>query len=312
VSARTRPVPAGPQDVVVSNSFIGRAFDRLGLVGIAAIGLIVYAIFLIAPIFLTIFYSFTDWDGLSPTFEFTWLDNFERAISDPLVQHAWIVTAVIAVTVTVLVNVIGLGLALLLRRSTRSALVYRSIFFYPIVLSSIVVGILWRELLNTNGIISQQLGALGLPFIPFLADPLLSVVSITMVTVWQLVAFTMVIYLAGLTTVRQDLVDASSIDGAGPWQVFRYVTFPALAPAVTLNTVFMLIATMKEYDQVVAMTAGGPVHASETVAYKILQDGLSGDEFGYGSAQAVLLFLGVAIIATGVILRLRRREEHLT
>ena len=312
MSVRTRPVPTGQKHVVASNSFYGRAFDRLGLVGIAAIGLIVYAIFLVAPIFLTIYYSLTNWDGLSPTFEFTWLDNFERAIADPLVQHAWLVTGVIAVAVTVLVNAIGLGLALLLRRSTRSALVYRSIFFYPIVLSPIVVGILWRELLNTNGIISQQLEALGLPFIPFLADPLLSVFSITMVTIWQLVAFTMVIYLAGLQTVRQDLVDASLIDGAGRWQVFRYVTFPALAPAVTLNTVFMLIAAMKEYDQVVAMTAGGPVHASETVAYKILQDGLSGDEFGYGSAEAVLLFLGVAIIATFVILRLRRREENLT
>jgi ABC-type sugar transport system permease subunit len=293
-------------------SMVTRLFDRFGLVAIAAIAFGLYIVFLALPVLLTFYYSLTNWDGLTPHFDFNWAANFIRAVGDPQVQHAWLVTGAMAIAVVLVSNTVGLGLALLLSRATRANLIYRSLFFYPIVLSSIVVGILWREMLNADGIIPHLLQQLGAPFVDFLGDPVLAVISLTTVIIWQVVAFTMIVYLAGLQTVRKDLVEAARIDGAGARQLFWNVTFPALAPAVTLNTMFMLISTMKEYDHVVAMTGGGPVHASETVAFKLLQDGLTGDEFGYGSAQAVILFLVVVAVSAFVILRLRKREENLT
>ncbi len=276
----------------------------------AGIGFALFAVFVAIPVLLTFYFSFTNWDGLSPAFGYVGLANFTRAAADPQLRYSWLLTVGMAGFVVVAVNGIGLGLAVLLSDRSRLSLFYRSLFFFPIVLSSIVVGILWRELLNSHGIIDQVLVGLGLPAVDFLGDPVFAPASITGIIVWQSVGFTMVIYLAGLQSVRRDLVDAAVIDGASRVGVFRHVEFPQIAPAFTLCVVYTLIGVMKEYDHVVAMTAGGPFHSSETVAFKVLSDGLTRNVFGYASAQAVLLFLVLAAVSVLMITRLRRREEY--
>lgn len=287
-------------------------FGEWWLVSIlACAGFALFVAFVVAPVVFTFYFSFTNWDGLSPTFDYVGLSNFARAAADLRLRHSWTITIAMACFVLVAVNAIGLGLALLLNDRSKLSLFYRSLFFFPIVLSSIVVGILWRELLNSHGIVNQILVGIGLPELNLLGDPVLAPMSITGVIVWQSVGFTMVIYLAGLQMVRRDLIDAAVIDGASRASIFRHVEFPQIAPAFTICFVYVLIGVMKEYDHVVAMTDGGPFHSSETVAYKVLSDGFSGDEFGYASGQAVLLFVALAFASVMMTTWLRRREEFI-
>ena len=243
-----------------------------GLTSLLMVGPALAAIlaFVLIPILVAGRLSLTDWDGFSEQAEFLGLANYEHLFQDPYVANAAYVTVVIAVAGTVACNVLGLGLALMLDGAGRTKVMLRGLFFYPHVLGAVIIGFLWSAVLSTDGAINAILTAAQRDTIPFLADPRWALAAVTFVVIWSLFGVNVVLYLAGLQTIPEALLEAARIDGATRWQTFRKVVLPMLAPSVTINVVLVLVQLLRVYDLVLALTAGGPAGRTETYAYLVL------------------------------------------
>jgi raffinose/stachyose/melibiose transport system permease protein len=220
-----------------------------------------------------------------------------------------VVTAVVAVVGSLLVNALALALALLLWRTTRVTAFARVVMFYPHVLSLIVVGFLWSAILGPQGAVNSLLDSLGSSPLPFLSDENWALGTLICVIAWAQFGVQLLIYLAGLQAVPTDLLQAARIDGAGRWQAFRHVTWPALAPSVTVALVTSMISLLKTYDVVVSLTGGGPAGSTKTFAYQILAVDFPKRQVGLASAEAVVLIVVAAVLAFAV-LALRRRSDE--
>lgn len=256
-------------------------------------------------------FAFTDWDGLSPDPQWVGWDNFVRIWSDPAGATAIANTAVIAVAVTLIQNVVGLLIALGLNSRIKSRNVLRVVIFAPVVITSIAVGFLWKNLLAPAGAINQALEGIGLGALQqnWLGDPDTALWSVVIVVLWQFVGYSMVIFLAGLQGIPQEILEAAAIDGAGPIRRFWSVVRPLLTPAITINVMLSLISGLKLFDQVLAMTGGGPGGATATISTLIYTNAFNLGRFGYGAALALVLSVFVAIAAI-IQYRLLTRQER--
>ncbi len=250
-------------------------------------------------------YSFTDYEGIG---DFNWigLENYSKILEDSDVTAAVGNTFFLAIFSFVLANVIGLLLALALNRGLKTRYLLRTLLFLPVILSTIAVSYIFRFIFYIEGPINQFLIAIGMPDAQkiWLADETWSIWVILIVVVWQNVGFAMVIYLAGLATVPQELEEAAAIDGAGVWRRFRSVTVPMIQPAIAVSTTLSLIQGMKIFDQVIAMTGGGPYGATETLSTQIYHKTFEYMQYGYGSS--------VSMVFTLVILMLALLQSYLT
>ncbi|RKF26288.1 sugar ABC transporter permease [Micromonospora globbae] len=277
----------------------------------AAPAMLLFAFVVLVPSARGVYYAFTDWDGLSPDLSFVGLDNFAGIARDPdAVQAIWH-TVVIAVSITIIQNGIGLLLALGVNSLIKSRTVLRVFLFAPAVVTPIVTAYLWRNLLGPDGAVNSLLGAVGLGRWgqDWLGDPQLALWSIVAVIVWQFAGYSMVIFLAGLQSVPKELYEAAAIDGSGPVRRFWSVIRPQLAPAITINLMLSIIGGIKLFDQVYALTGGGPGHATDTISTLIYKDAFTLGEFGYSIALAVVLTIIVAVASTGQYLVLARNER---
>ncbi|GMA92834.1 carbohydrate ABC transporter permease [Homoserinibacter gongjuensis] len=264
--------------------------------------------FVLIPIGIAVYLSFTDWDGFTIPPDWIGARNYTRLFQDPDVLRAAAFTAVIAVVGTIACNALGLGIAVLLNRNTRVNTVMRVLVFSPYVIGPIILGFLWSSILGSNGAINSVLTNLGAERLPFLADPTWAMVTTLLVIIWASFGVNVVLYLAGLQTLDDSLIEAAVIDGASPWQTFWRVKLPVLAPTVTLNVVLAAIGLLRVYEIVLALTAGGPAGTTQTVVFNILTTSFSRSQLGYGAAQSVVLMV-VIITVTVVLTQLRRRSE---
>lgn len=273
--------------------------------------LLLFAFVVLVPSARGVYYAFTDWDGLSPDFAFVGLGNFVEMTSDPAARQAVGQTLVIAVAITVIQNGVGLLLALGVNSAIKSRNVLRVLLFAPAVITPIVTAYLWRNLLGPDGAVNSLLGAVGLDSWRqnWLGDPDLALWSIVAVIVWQFAGYSMVIFLAGLQSVPKEIYEAAAIDGAGSVRRFWSVIRPLLAPAFTINLMLSIIGGIKLFDQVYALTGGGPGHATDTLSTLIYKDAFTLGEFGYSIALAVVLTVIVAVASTGQYLVLSRNER---
>ena len=274
--------------------------------------LLLFAFVVLVPSARGVYYAFTDWDGLSPNFSFVGLGNFVEMVSDPAAKQAVAHTLVIAVAITVIQNGIGLLLALGVNSAIKSRNVLRVLLFAPAVITPLVTAYLWRNLLGPDGAVNSLLDAVGLGFLrqDWLGDPDLALWSIVGVIVWQFAGYSMVIFLAGLQSVPREIYEAAAIDGAGPVRRFWSVIRPLLAPAFTINLMLSIIGGIKLFDQVYALTGGGPGHATDTLSTLIYKDAFTLGEFGYSVALAVVLTIVVAVVSSGQYLVLSRNERR--
>lgn len=273
--------------------------------------MLLFAFVVLVPSARGVYYAFTDWDGLDPNFSFVGLDNFTGLPDDPdAVQAIWH-TLLIAVSITVIQNAFGLLLALGVNSLIKTRNVLRVLLFAPAVITPIVTAYLWRNLLGPSGAVNSLLGAVGLDSLrqDWLGDPQLALWSIVGVIVWQFGGYSMVIFLAGLQSVPKEIHEAADIDGAGPIRRFWSITRPLLAPAFTINLMLSIIGGIKLFDQVYALTGGGPGHATDTLSTLIYKDAFTLGEFGYSIALAVVLTIIVAVASTGQYLVLARGER---
>jgi len=255
--------------------------------------------------------SFTDWNGMSPDKEFVGFKNFIDVFSLPDGVGAVGRTLIIAGSLLVIQNVGGLLLALALNTRIRSKSVLRTVFFAPAVLSAVVLGYTFKFIFAPLGPLNEFLLALGVQSPPnWLGQPELAVVVIIFVIAWQSTGSTMIIYLAGLQSVPQDLIEAASIDGAGAFRRFSSVTLPHLAPAITVNFVLTLIAGLRVFDQVYVMTGGGPANSTQTISTLLIQQAFKFMNYGYGAALAVVLSVLIAVLSLVQFTVLRRQRSE--
>lgn len=285
---------------------------------------VLFAVFVTYPILSALAYSFYGWEGIGRR-GFVGLQNFSRLFttfpySQLLVNAFWHNVVVFVVTM-VLQNIAALALALMLARGPWGARFYRVVFFLPVTLSLVIVGFLWALFLNpVFGIANKLLVQVGLAGLarPWLGDPNLALLSLTLINLWRWLGFPTIVFLAGINAVPDEYVEAARIDGAGEWHVIRHVIFPLLAPAVTIIVLLTFIGAFNwfELPYVVQGVAGGPNRSTDVLsllfyrlAFGEVDTGLQ--DIGIGSAVAVLMFiLLVTVSAVGAVF-LRRREVEL-
>ncbi len=281
--------------------------------GFAGPGVLVYACFVLAPILVSVWYSLTNYNPFNPPTKFTGLHNYRLLFTDTEFLTSLRVTTVLTMMVVIVPNVFGLGIALLLDRRGWLYNALRSVFFIPVVLSSVVVSVIWTRLLDDDGLVNRTLRSLGVANPPgWLSDPKYALYSVGAILSWQLLGLCVVVYLAGLQGVPAELYEAAAIDGAGPVRRFRAITWPLLAPALTINTVVLLISGFKVFDHIQVITHGGPgTGTTATIAYNVLQTGFVANRRGYASAMAVLMLVIIGTVSAIVLKVLQRREVDL-
>lgn len=243
-------------------------------------------------------YSFTNSRGLGKA-TFIGFDNYVKLLTDPDNRVAFVNTIVMAVAFVILTTIAGLGLALMLNRGLKTRYLLRALLFAPVVLSPLAVSYIWAFIYQPNGPLNSLLEAVGLGDLTrtWLGDPKTVVPVIIIVMVWQNMGLTMVIYLAGLANVPAEIEEAAAVDGAGTWQRFWKITFPLLRPSVAISTTLLLVQGLRIFDQVIALTNGGPYGASETLATLVYKYTFVDGRYGYGAALSVLLTILIVIVS---------------
>ncbi|GAA4576236.1 carbohydrate ABC transporter permease [Planotetraspora kaengkrachanensis] len=291
-----------------SSTRIGPKLGRFSLFALP--GLLAYVVFVLIPIGMTGYYSFTNRNPFNPPTKWVGLRNYGDLLGDQEFRQALVNTVIITVIVAVFANVGGLLIAMLLDRPTRLYVALRAIFFTPVVLSAVVISVIWQAVLTDDGLLNSLLRGIGVDDPPgWLSDPDLALYSIAWIITWQMLGFCVVVYLAGLQGVPRELQEAASIDGAGRFARFRNVTWPMLAPALTINTVMLLITGFKAYDQIQVITNGGPgAGTTSTMAFQVVQTAFNGNHIGYSSAMAAVMLALVATVSVVTLRLLQRRE----
>jgi raffinose/stachyose/melibiose transport system permease protein len=278
----------------------------LALPGIAAL-----VAFHFLPIAFGSYYAFTSWNGLTHA-RWIGLANFREIFAAGTARSALWHTIELTACFVVAVNAIGLALALALNRAVKTRHLLRSLFFAPVALSPIAIGFIWLWIFDYNGALNRVLVDVGLGSWrrAWLGDPRTALWTILVVMVWQFSGLAMVLYLAGLQAVPDVLCEAALVDGASGWQLVRKIVLPLLAPAITVSATLTLIIGLRTFDQVMALTQGGPVDATETLATQIYKQTFFLGRFGYGAAFALILTAIVATLALTQLALLRRNEQR--
>jgi len=260
--------------------------------------LVLYALFVLYPIFQSARYSLFDWNGLEPLTKFVGLDNFREAFRADQFQGAFKHNVILVVLSLVLQIPFALALAVLLDQKLRGRAVLRTMFFAPYILSEVVTGVVWRQILRPNGLLDQSLGSAGGSGLvhAWLGDPDVVLFSLFFVISWKYFGFHMVLLLAGLQQIPRELGEAAAIDGATPWQRFRYITLPLLGPTMRVSIFLSVIGALQLFDLVWVTTKGGPINASATMA-TYLYDQFRRGQFGYASSVSVIIFSLSLVVA---------------
>lgn len=292
---------------VKKKKIAGRA--ELFIYGSIILIVILFFVFNTMPFLQGIFYSFTDWKGYGE-WNFVGLKNYKNLFIDKSIINAYEFTIKFAIICTVVVNGLSLILACALNAKIKWKNIIKAIYFLPYMLGSLLVGFIFNFIFST---LLPQIGkALE---IDFLSKNILgtdqAIWGIIIVTVWSSVAFNTLIYIAGLQSIETQVYEAASIDGATGFTRFRKITFPLLAPSFTVNMVLSAKGYLMVYDQIMAMTNGGPGELTTSISVLIYKKGFSQGQFALQSANAVILFLMIAVISFVQIRILEKREEKL-
>jgi ABC-type sugar transport system permease subunit len=285
----------------------------IGIAPIALTAIALYCLVLVYPLVAGAVLSFTNSSPLGGAFKFVGVTNYVTLVGDSQLQSSLIFTVVTALVVTVLANFVGLLFALLLNKPTRAFRVMRTLVFIPQVLSGIVVGFIWRSIFTSDGLLNSVLLNLHVIKQPvsWIGSPFLATACVLLVVIWVTTAFSTVVFSASLQTVPTELYEAARMDGANAFRRFTNVTWPMIAPGLTICVTLSLITSFKLYDIIAALTGGGPFGSTESGAFYVIQEAFTNNLFGYSSAIAVVLFLLTAIVAFAASALLRRREGQL-
>lgn len=275
--------------------------------------LIVYCAFVILPTINSFYYSFTDWVGYGADLNFVGTANFEKIFTDRLFSNAIKNTAIWLALAMTAPTLLGLALALALQGKRLINTAYKSLFYLPICLSPIIIGIIWVWLYSPKlGIVNIFLRSIGQDQLAtaWLANPNTALYAVFVAWAWQQTGLNMVIFLAGLTSVPTPLVEAAKVDGADYGQTLFKVIIPMLRPATVVVLALTAISALKSFEIIWVMTMGGPFNKSDTLAVFMYSESFRKFKMGYGSSAAVVLFL-VTLVIIVLYFRFAARAEEL-
>lgn len=258
--------------------------------------------FVFYPILWSGYLSLTSWNGFSPTVHFVGLANYAHLINDAVFWNSLSVTARYALGVVILNCSLGLIVAVGLDAPLRGRSLYRTIYFLPVVTSSVAAATIWGALFDTAGYANVLMGQLHLPQPDWLGNPSLALISLVMLTAWTSIGLNTVLYLTGLQAIPVPLYEAARLDGASAWQQLRHITFPLVAPTTFLVAVLSIINAFQAFDIVYVLTGGGPVGSTDVLGYFLYRTTFQFSQFGYGASIAYVVF---AIIFSTTLIQWR-------
>ncbi|GAB3794151.1 sugar ABC transporter permease [Humibacter antri] len=266
-----------------------------------SLAVVFVAVFTFIPILVSLGLSFFSWDVITPP-QFVGIKNFTRLFSDDQVLSSFGVTILLAIGIVVLQIALGLLLAVLVnnRKHKWTKALFRTTFYLPLLASTAAVSIFMGYLFDAKfGLINYYLSEFGIPAVPWLVNPVTAQITMIIIVVWQQVGFTFVLFVASLTSVPTDVLEAAAIDGAGPWRTLFRIKIPLISPTILFATVVAMINAMQLFDQPFIMTKGGPGTATTTATISMYQTGFQNLQFGYASAIAILLLV-IILLVTGI------------
>jgi multiple sugar transport system permease protein len=277
-----------------------------GLLVPAVIGL---GVFVVVPIIGAFYISVTDWSLIGDR-QYIGLGNYRELAEDAEFRQSLKVTFRYTVLFVPLLYVISLGIALLVNQRLALTGVFRSLYVLPFMLSLIVTSVIWAFMFDERaGILNVVIGKVGVDPQPWLGSTSLAPWALIIVTLWQSVGYSMIIFLAGLQDIPRDYYEAATIDGAGAWRQFVTITLPLLKPTSAFVIVISLIGAIQLFDPIFVLTQGGPFNSTTTAVFYMYQSAFQYFRFGYASALAVVLFVLLLVISL-VTLRLFRHEPY--
>ena len=262
------------------------------------------------PLIKGVIYSFTNFKGYG-SYDWVGLRNYKDLFTDSRVGGSYLFTFKLAIVATIVTNVLSLILALGLNSKIRFKSALRGAYFIPNVLGALVVGYIFNyfftyilpafgKMIENKALSSSMLSSTSLAW-----------VAIVIVCAWQSIAMNTIIYISGLQTVPEDVYEAGAIDGATGFSKFRYLTFPLIVPFFSINMVLCVKNFLMVFDQIMALTKGGPAQSTESISYLIYNNGMSGGQFGFQSANAVIFFIVIVIISAMQLTITGKKEEQL-
>jgi len=265
---------------------------RLELALLLGPATLLFVTFVFLPLVAAAYYSLFDWNGFGPLVDFVGLDNYTKALGDPLFQGAISHNLFIVIASLVVQLPLSIALALLLNGKIKGRTALRLLVFAPYVLSEAVTAVIWLSLLQPNGVVDGLLEGAGLGGLVqlWLADQNIVMLTLFAVITWKYIGFGIILFLAGLQGVPEELREAAQIDGATGWQTTRLIVLPLLGPTIRIWVFLSIIGSLQLFDLVWIMTLGGPAGASTTMASYLIDRGFRRYEFGFGSAVAIILF----------------------
>jgi raffinose/stachyose/melibiose transport system permease protein len=311
-----QPLPAIP-DIFKLRRGTGsprRFADNLTIFLFLLPALVLFLLFVIYPIFQSVYYSFFDWKGFGPAEDYVGLDNFKNILGDRVFMIALRNAFLLIVFSLCLQLPLSLMLAVMVGRDLPGRIFFRTVFFMPYVISEVITAIMWLFLLNPNpdrGFVNAVLVALGGESQPWLGDTSLVLPALFVAITWKFFGFHMLLYLAGLQNIPLEIEEAARIDGANPLQSFFYITLPLLASTIRTSVYLSVLGSIQTFVLVWIMTKGGPVNASETLATYMIRFGFVRFQLGYGSAMAIYMFL-FCLTFSLIYQRLTRQPDYLS
>ena len=262
------------------------------------------------PLIRGVIYSFTNFKGFG-SYDWVGFRNYADLFTDARVGKSYLFTFKLAIVTTVVVNVISLILALALNGRIRAKSFFRGAYFLPNILGALVVGYIFNYFFTyILPAMGAMIGSDGLSK-SILSNPDSAWIGIVIVCAWQAIAMNTIIYISGLQTVPEDVYEAGGLDGATGWKQFRYLTFPLIIPFFSINMVLCVKNFLMVFDQIMALTKGGPAQSTESISYLIYNNGMSGGQFGFQSANAVMFFIVIVIISVAQMKFSGKKEEQL-
>jgi multiple sugar transport system permease protein len=262
------------------------------------------------PTFYSLVISFLRWNLTDPAgMEFGGLHNYALLLSDESFWHSLLVTGVFVAATVTLELALGLAIALLFFRRFPGDKFMRALILLPMVVAPVVVGLLWRYMVNVNfGVVNYLLSVIGIRRIDFLGDPSWALATLILIDVWQWTPFMFLILLAALQGIPEDILEAARVDGANPVQILFYHMLPLMRYPIAVAVVLRLIDAFRVYDIIFMTTRGGPVDVTQTLSWQIYDAGFSSFDMGYSAAYSWLMLI-VVLVVTTLVLRIMMRKE---
>lgn len=289
-----------------ANQRLSSALQQLVFVGPA---FIFFSIIVIVPFVMSMYYSFTEWNGVTSNVKWTGFENFKHILFEDKDFHKsfWFTTR-FTVTEVLIANIVAFGLALLLTQALKTRNMLRTVFFMPNVIGGLLLGFIWQFIFVKGFSNIGELTGWWFFQLPWLGDSPTAFWALVIVSVWQHAGYLMVIYIAGLANVPKELQEAAYIDGANRWQTLKNITLPMIMPSITVCLFLAISWAFKMYDLNVSLTAGGPFNSTQSVALNIYEEAFRNNRYGLGTAKAFIFFIVVAII-TMIQVTITKRKE---